>query len=275
MVPKSPLLRGQGAEGVKAVDCPPIMSIPIAIQLYSVRDDCAQDLMGTLAKVAEMGYEGVEFAGYHGHTAEAIKAKLDELGLACEGAHVGISQFDDENFEETVAFHKTIGCKWLVSPWIPSEMRESEASTLETCKMLTSLVEKLAAHGLQTGFHAHDGDMKPLDGGKSAWTIFGENTPKEFLMQYDTANGMAGGADPVEPIRQFPGRGQSVHLKEYSGVHGAKVIGEGDVPWAEVFEACESGAGTEWYVVEHESYEGMTPIESIDICLKNLRKMGK
>lgn len=251
------------------------MAIPIAVQLYSVRDDCANDLMGTLEKVAKMGYEGVEFAGYHGHSAEAIKAKLDELGLKCEGAHVGVDKFSDENFDETVAFHKAIGCPWLIIPWIPTEKRDTPEACLQTAAEMTALVAKLAPHGLKTGFHAHDGDMKPLAGGKSAWTLFGENTPKEFLMQYDTANGVHGGADAVAPIREFPGRAQSTHLKAYSGEHGAKVIGEDNIPWAEVFEACESVGGTEWYVVEHESYEGMTPIESIDLCLQNLKKMGK
>ena len=94
-------------------------------------------------------------------------------------------------------------------------------------------------------------------------------------MQYDTANGMSAGADPVQPILDWPGRGLSVHLKEWSGEHGAKVIGEGTVPFENVFQACESVGGTHWYVVEHEQYEGMSPLESVDLCLKNLRKMGK
>lgn len=250
------------------------MAIPIAVQLYSVRGDCAEDLMGTLGKIAEMGYAGVEFAGYHGHSAEAIKARLDEVGLKCEGAHVGYGEFAPDKFDATVAFHKTIGCDWLIIPWIAEEKRNTAEAALETAKEMTELVGKLAAVGLKTGFHVHDGDMKVLDGGKCAWTIFGENTPTEFLMQYDTANGMHGGADPVAPILEFPGRGLSVHLKEYSQPWG-KVIGEGEIPWAKVFEACEDKAGTEWYVVEHESDSGMTPMEAIDACLKNIRAMGK
>ena len=93
--------------------------------------------------------------------------------------------------------------------------------------------------------------------------------------QYDTANGMAGGADPVQPILDWPGRGITTHLKEWSGEHGAKVIGEGMVPWDKVFDACERVAGTQWYIVEHESYEGMSPMQVVEACLKNLRGMGK
>ena len=117
--------------------------------------------------------------------------------------------------------------------------------------------------------------MAPLSNGKSAWDMLGEFTTGDFIMQYDTANGMAGGADPVQPILDWPGRGITVHLKEWSGEHGAKVIGEGLIPWTKVFEACETVAGTQWYIVEHESYEGTTPLQAVEACLRNLRAMGK
>ena len=251
------------------------MSIPIALQLYSIREDCARDLIGCLSKVAEMGYQGVEFAGYHGHSAADLRAALDANNLVCEGAHVGLSLLDEANFDSTVAFHKELGCPWLIVPWMPESMHSSVEATKQTAEMLTELVGMLAEHGLRTGFHAHQGDMVVLENGQTAWDILAENTPAEFIMQYDTANGMSGGADPVQPIRNWPGRAQSLHLKEWSGEHGAKVIGEGVIPWADVFDAAENGGGTEWYVVEHESYDGMTALEAVDKCLENLRGMGK
>jgi sugar phosphate isomerase/epimerase len=85
---------------------------------------------------------------------------------------------------------------------------------------------------------------------------------------------MAGGADPVKPISAWPGRNASVHLKEWAGTHGA-IIGEGDVPWQRVFEACEQGGGTQWYVVEHEEESELSPMEAVKKCLDNLRAMGK
>lgn len=251
------------------------MAIPIGLQLYSVREDCAQDLLGTIRKVAEMGYACVEFAGLHGHTASEIRACLDECGLKAPSTHTPLTALDEENFGKTVEDHLTLGATWVMIPWLPEDARNSEAACAETGKRLTELVEKLKEHGLRTGFHAHGGDMKALEGGKSAYDLIAAHTPPEFAMQYDTANGMSGGADPVQPILDWPGRGPSIHLKEWSGEHGAKVIGEGLVPWKRVFEACESVAGTQWYIVEHESYEGMTPLEAVERCLKNLRAMGK
>jgi len=251
------------------------MKIPIALQLYSVREDCAKDFLGTIKKVAEMGYQGVEFAGYHNADAKAIRKCLDETGLKAAGCHIGVDSFKDENFTATVDFHKTLGCDNLVIPWIPEEMRNTPEACAKTCKMLTALVEKLKPLGMRTGFHAHQGDMGPLSGGKSAWTLLGEGTPKDFIMQYDTANGVAGGADPVKPILDLPGRGITVHLKEYKGGHGLAVIGEGDIPWAKVFDACESVGGTQWYIVEHEDDPHQPALVAVEKCLANLRKMGK
>jgi len=248
--------------------------IPISLQLYSVREDCAKDLLGTIAKVGAMGYQGVEFAGFHGHSAVDIKAALDAAGLVASGSHAGIDTLSDENWEATSAFHAAIGCEFLIVPWLPAETRGTPEACTVTANRFRVISDRLKTKGQRTGFHAHDGDMKPLAGGKSAWYLLAEQTPADFVMQYDTANGMAGGADPVQPILDFPGRGVIVHLKEWDGSHG-QLIGDGQVPWAKVFEACESDAGTLWYVVEHESELAIPPIEAVDQCLKNLRKMGK
>jgi sugar phosphate isomerase/epimerase len=251
------------------------MKIPIALQLYSVRNECAKDLLGVIRAVAKMGYEGVEFAGYHGHSPAEIKATLDDAGIKTEGTHTGIDQLSDENFNKTVDLHKTLDTTYVIVPWIPEEMRNSPDSCKATAERLTALTEKLAGAGLRLGFHAHEGDMRPLTGGKSAWDLLAGGTPDSFIMQYDTANGMAGGADPVQPILDWPGRSESVHLKEYKGGHGKAVIGDGDVPWQRLFHACETVGGTKWYVVEHEDDFSPSPLDAVDRCLKNLRRMGK
>jgi sugar phosphate isomerase/epimerase len=249
------------------------MPLPIALQLYSVRNDASKDLMGVLDQVAAMGYDGVEFAGYYGYEPEAIRAKLDVLGLKAEGTHTGIAELAPERFENTVALHKILGCEYVIIPWMPKEKRNTAAACEATCAELTELTKKLEDVGLRLGFHAHGDDMDVLDNGKTAYHMLGEGTPDSFIMQYDTANGTSGGADPVQPIRDFPGRNVSLHLKGYSKTtgHGA-LIGEDDIPWKEVFAAAENGGGTVWYVIEHED-ETIAPLEAVKICLDNVRKM--
>ena len=85
------------------------MSIPIALQLYSVRDDCARDFFGTIRQVAAMGYDGVEFAGYHGATSEDIRKVLDETGLKVAGSHAGFDTLQDDKIDETIRFHHVLG----------------------------------------------------------------------------------------------------------------------------------------------------------------------
>lgn len=251
------------------------MAIPIALQLYSVREDCARDFFGTIAQVAAMGYAGVEFAGYHGASATELRKVLDDLGLKVAGTHAALHTLQGDALKETVEYHETLGCTNLIVPWLPEETRSTPDACKETADKFNAIADALKPLGLRTGFHCHEGDMRALEGGKSAWDLLAAGTCDEFIMQYDTANGMSGGADPVQPILDWPGRGKTTHLKEWSGEHGAKVIGEGVIPWAKVFEACETVGGVEWYIVEHESYEGMTPLEAVAACLTNLKAMGK
>lgn len=251
------------------------MAIPIALELYSVRHDCAHDLLGVLQKVAQMGYEGVEFAGFHGKGAAEIRQVLDANGLKVAGSHTGIAQLEPDTLEATLDFMETIGCSYVIVPGIPEDMRNSPEACRRTAERFTELSNRLAARGLRAGFHCHHVDVLPLEGGKSAWYLLAENTPPEFIMQYDTANGMAGGLDPVQPILDLPGRGETVHLKEWAGPGQAALIGDGQVPWERVFAACESVAGTKWYIVEHEDETLMPPMEGVAKCLQNLRKMGK
>src|SRR4051794_6490538 len=95
--------------------------IPIALQLYSVRDECAKDLPGVLKEVARMGYEGVEFAGYYGFDAPTLRKMLDDLGLKCAGTHIMLPTLQGDALAETIAFNKTLGNKFLIVPWMPEE----------------------------------------------------------------------------------------------------------------------------------------------------------
>ena len=262
-----------GSIGRRAAGNLAIMPIPVALQLYSLRAAAAQDLMGVLDRVAAMGYDGVEFAGYHGHSPEAIRTKLDALGLKAEGTHTPVDALGPGRFDETVALHQTLGCEYVIVPWVPQDRRDTPDACDATAAEWTRTTAKLADVGLRFGFHAHADDMTPIDGGKSAYYRLAEGTPETFVMQYDTANGMSGGADPVQPILDFPGRNASLHLKGYSKTtgHGA-IIGEDDVPWARVFEAAEGVGGTVWYVVEHED-ETIDPFEAVERSLVNVRKM--
>lgn len=247
--------------------------IPIALQLYSVREDCARDLPGVLQAVAKMGYTGVEFAGYYGHDAPTLKKMLDDLGLTVAGAHVGIDTLLDDELERTVAFHQTLQNRFLIVPGLPEARRNSRAAWLETAHTMNAIAERLQPFNLQTGYHNHAIEFKEIDG-ELPWDTFFGNTNQPVVMQFDTGNALHGGADATPFLQRYPGRATTVHLKEYSSANNKALIGEGDVPWTTIFDLCESIGGTECYIVEQESY-AYAPLECVDRCLKNLKAMGK
>src|SRR4026207_2569221 len=83
--------------------------IPFGLQLYSVRNECAKDLDGTVAAVAKMGYKAVEFAGYHGRDAKGLRKLLDALGLKCCGTHTGLDTLLGDDLSKTIEFNHTLG----------------------------------------------------------------------------------------------------------------------------------------------------------------------
>ncbi|MBV9850894.1 MAG: sugar phosphate isomerase/epimerase [Armatimonadetes bacterium] len=248
-------------------------NIPIGLQLYSVREDCARDLPGVLAAVARMGYAGVEFAGYHGRTAPELRALLDDNDLVCCGTHTALNTILGDELERTAEFNQTLENKFLIVPGLARERTESRAAWLETARLFDEAAGRAAAHGMRVGYHNHSEEFRLLDG-EMPWDTFFGHTRPEVVMQVDTGNMMHGGADAAPFLERYPGRALTVHLKEYSATDPKALIGDGDVDWPEIFRLCESTGGTQWYIVEQESY-AYPPLECVDRCLQNLRRMGK
>jgi len=249
------------------------MGIPIGLQLYSIREACAEDLPGTLAAVAKMGYAGVEFAGYHGRSVEELRQMVDDLGLAVCGTHIGLGTLLGDELARTAEFNQVLGNRFLIVPGLPGERTSSRDAWLETAGIFNEIAEKLRPLGMYTGYHNHETEFAPMEG-EAPWDTFFGNTNPEVVMQIDLGNCLAGNADPVPFLERYPGRALTVHLKEHSKTNEQALIGEGDVRWSDVFRLCETTGKTEWYIVEQESY-AYPPLECVDRCLQALRKMGK
>jgi sugar phosphate isomerase/epimerase len=255
--------------------------IPIALELYSVREDLQRDMPGTLKAVAEMGYDGVEFAGFAGHPAQEVRAILDEVGLVACSSHTGVDQVQGDRLADTIAYNRTIGNSSLIIPGLPGDWTGTRANWLRTAGFFNDLAGKLAAEGMFTGYHNHHTEFAPLEGEAPWHTLFG-NTVQGVVTQLDAGNALAGGADLMPLLTPYPGRAISVHLKPYSVAAGKSdmeagfrpLIGDDDVPWAALFEWCETVGATEWYIVEYES-DLFPPLEAVERCLKALKTMGK
>ena len=244
----------------------------IAVQLYSVRDDCARDLVGTLRAVAQMGYEGVEFAGYYGRGAGELRELLEKFGLEPAGTHIGLDAFEGGKLQETIRFHKELGIKYLIVPWIPEGMRNSREAWLKTAERFNDIARRLKAEGMYVGYHNHTEEFRKFNG-ETGWEIFARATVADVILQMDVGNAMHGGVtmeQVLEFIRKFPGRTKTIHLKEYSRKDPQALLGEGEVKWRELLSTCMEVGGTEWFIVEQESYKH-PPLKCIELSLKNLK----
>jgi sugar phosphate isomerase/epimerase len=252
-----------------------VMTEPlVALQLYSVRDDCARDFFGTLEKVAAMGYDGVEFAGFYGRSAGELRDKLRELGLSVAGSHESLQRVVGDALEETARFNLELGNRTIVIPWLPPQMRSDRRGWENSAAQISNVAERCEARGIRVGYHNHREEFLPIDG-EYPWDIFFRRAGPRVFMQLDTGNALSAGISVeslVETIRRYPGRSLTIHLKDYSRTRGFVLLGEGDVPFKRVIDACMDVGGTEWFIVEIEVYPH-PPLESVRICLENLRQI--
>jgi sugar phosphate isomerase/epimerase len=245
--------------------------IPIGLQVYSVRSVAEKDLAGTLAKIGKMGYDGVEFAGYYGHSAKDIRKMLDDNGLVCCGTHTQMEDLSDQKLAATLEFNKTLGNKYVIVPWLKPDDANPREAWLGYAKRFNELAQKLKPQGMLIGYHNHAHDFAAV-GETTGWDILASNTSRDVIMQLDLGNAMSGGADPIRYLKRYPGRTVTIHLKEYSATNPKAMIGEGDVNWPEVFRLCRTIGGTKWYIIEEEK-DAVPPLEGAEISLKNLKKM--
>ena len=188
---------------------------PIALQLYSVRDDMASDFEGTLKKVKALGYDGVEFAGLYGKSAAEIKKMCDEIGLVPISAHVPfVEMINDPDLLKT---YSEIGCKYVVIPYLTEEYRpgaDKFGEVIEGAKMLGKKANEL---GMKLCYHNHDFEFVKING-EYALDILYKEVPADLLSpQLDTCWVNVGGENPSDYIRKYAGRIQIVHLKDFAG----------------------------------------------------------
>ncbi len=244
----------------------------LGLQLYSVRDDCRdRGLPAVLREVAAMGYEGVEFAGFYDTPAGELRKMLDDIGLRCCGSHTPLAKLLEPDFEATADYNETLGNRFLIVPGLLEEYRASADAWRKTAELFNELAAKLASRGMVTGYHNHTIEFTPMDG-VVPWDLFFDHTRPEVVMQIDTGNAIAGGADPLPYLIRYPGRAVTLHLKEHSADKTA-LIGEGDTDWKEVLRLSREHGGTEWNIVEQETHKH-PPMECARICLENLRALG-
>ncbi len=249
--------------------------IPVGLELYSVRNSLSTDLMGTVRAVAKLGYEVVEFYSpylqWTPQQAADVRKLLDELGIKCPSTHNGANVFTPDGIQKAIDLNQAIGSKAIVmaSPGPVKTLDDWKALT----DRMTATSEKLRPLGMVAGFHNHQLEWKPVEG-QRPMDIIASRTPKDFVLQLDVGTSVEAGADPVAWIKANPGRIKSMHCKDWSKEKGyALNFGEGESPWAGIFQAAESGGGIEHYLIEQEAGPVEEQLKRAGECLANWKKI--
>jgi sugar phosphate isomerase/epimerase len=247
--------------------------IPLGLQLYSLRKECAKDLEGTIAAVGKMGYKGVEFAGYHGRDAKTLRKLLDDAGLKCCGTHTALDTLLGDKLAQTIEFNKTLGNEYLIVPSLQLKYQKSKEAWQQAADRFNEVLPKATAENMRIGYHNHGVEFTPING-EMPWDIFFNRAKKDVLIQYDIGNAAHAGADAPTYLKKFPGRVASVHVKPYSKVNPDALIGDDEMPWSEIFKLCEGISGVKWYIIEYER-ENEPALVSVEKLRKILCDLGK
>jgi len=270
------------------------MALPIAVQVYSVRDDAKADLRATLEKIKKMGYDGVEFAGLYGNTPARIKAMCAEIGLVPISAHVPyLDMLADPR--GVLSQYAEIGCRFVAVPYLTEEYRPGTERFPEVVKNVEMLGKVAKELGIQLLYHNHDFEFLKLDG-KYALDVLYDSVPADYLKtELDMCWVNVGGEVPSEYLLKYTGRSPVVHLKDFYGEKSEDMyeligidkkaptrpgnfefrpVGSGLQDFPAILAAAEK-AGAEWVVVEQDKPSmGLTPMQCIEKSINYLKSIG-
>ena len=264
--------------------------------MYSVRDALAADFLGTLKAVKAMGYDGVEFAGLHGHTFEEVDAWCKEVGLQVVSAHIPYEQLLEDG-ETVIEGYKALGAKQVVIPSMPKDLRPESgnfAEFLEGTKKIGALCQE---KGMILGYHNHDFEFKKIGEQYVLDVLYQEVSADLLQTQIDTCWANVGGVNPAEYVLQYAGRMYTVHIKDFVGqkndnmyaLIGVKDDAEKKAATQQEFELRPVGygvqdvpailkasaeAGAQWLVVEQDRPSmDKTPMECAEMSIQYLKTL--
>jgi sugar phosphate isomerase/epimerase len=247
----------------------PRLSGPLGVQLYTLRTEMERDVGETLARVAEIGYEEVEFAGYFGHSPAEIRGFLAETGLRAPSAHVALDLVE-EAWPATLEAAATVGHEFVVVPWIPESRRASLDDWRAIADRLTRAAAEARAAGLRFAYHNHDFEFRQLEG-RTPMDVFLEVADPDLVqVELDVFWIVQAGGDPIAFIDRWPGRIPLVHVKDRTADGRMTEVGSGAIDWAEIFGLRER-AGIRHYFVEHDEPE--EPTKSVEASFRYLSRL--
>lgn len=244
--------------------------IPVALQLYTLRDIASKDFAGTLKHVSEIGYAGVEFAGYGEMQAKELKKLLGDLNLKPAGSHVSIETLTTD-LKKVIDYNLEIGNSFIVCPW---QKYDAKSDFISFAKTLNDIGKQCHDSGLKLCYHNHAHEFERFDGVYGLDLLFENTDPDLVDFEIDTYWLKYAGADPISYIRKFGKRGSLLHLKDMERVgRDFAEIGTGIMDIRGIISIAQL-IGTQWLIVEQDKCK-RDPLESVKISFDNLKKINK
>ncbi|BBH20299.1 sugar phosphate isomerase [Paenibacillus baekrokdamisoli] len=246
------------------------MKFPIALQPFTIREEMSQDYVGSLEKVAAIGYTGIELGlPPEGMTVAEQKELLTRLGLQVIGTHCSLEQLTNDLDSITDYLHE-VGGKYVAL----SHHFDSREAVLEAAQAFNRIGENCAKQGVTFLYHNHNWEFTQFDGEYALDILLRETDPSFVKMELDTYWVKRAGLDPAAYLRKLQDRCPLLHIKDMEPGEEQffAEVGEGILNFADIFQAAEK-VGTEWLVVEQDQSR-RSPLESIAISYNNLKKMG-
>jgi sugar phosphate isomerase/epimerase len=226
----------------------------LGVQLYTLRSLTSGDMLGTLRRVAELGYGAVEFAGFAGTPVAVLRSTLDELNLRAAGAHVQYAAFTSD-LQQVCEDLVTLGCEYAIVPSIPQEMRGDARTARELPARLEQWGKTCNDAGLRFAYHNHDFEFAPLEG--SGGTLFDAvlTTDRAVVdLELDVFWVHYAGQDALSLLRDHGDRIRLLHVKDIAADEDPPdvPVGRGTLDWGAILPAGEA-AGVRWFIVEQDN----------------------
>ncbi len=271
--------------------------VNLGIQLYSVRDEMEKDPLGTLKQIAAMGFKNVEHANYvdrkfYGYAPAEFRKILDGHGIKMPSGHTVLldkhwdkaaNSFTDA-WKETVEDAAIVGQRYVISPWLDENLRKDYDGLIGFLNVFNKSGELCKKSGMKFGYHNHDFEFKYSLNDKKIYDIILEHTdPALVAQQMDIGNMYGAGGRALEILKKHPGRFESMHVKdeiksktkgEMDSEYESTVLGKGILPVKEIVDLFKKSGGTTEFIVEQESYQDKTPLESIKEDHKIMKSWG-
>ncbi|MEM7116468.1 MAG: sugar phosphate isomerase/epimerase [Chloroflexota bacterium] len=221
----------------------------VGLQLYTLRDAMEKDLVGTIHKVAEIGYSGVETAFFaEGVTLAEAASIINDAGLVVPSAHteIPLGKHERSVLELAEAFD-TQRIIWHGWPQDPNY------STVDGMKRLANIYNQAnaiaQANGLQFGIHNHWWEFE-LQNGRFPYQVLLEEMDESIFFEIDLYWAAVAGHDPTQIVIELAGRAPLLHIKDGPAKPGMPMtaVGSGSLDLAEAIGAAEGLA--EWLIVE-------------------------